>query len=58
VAALTDGPVSDVDGYSVLLDGEAAGTVGPNAQLTLAGLEPGEHQVRLQQPAPGCSVDG
>jgi hypothetical protein len=58
VAALTDGSASDVDGYGVLLDGEAAGTVGPNAQLTLAGLEPGEHQVGLQEPAPGCSVDG
>jgi Tol biopolymer transport system component len=37
----------DPDGYSAFLDGNDLGSIGPNASMTIEGLEPGSHTVAL-----------
>jgi TolB protein len=58
VMVLPGGSAPAPERYGLLLDGASAGSIRPNAPMTLIGLEVGEHLVGLQQPVPGCSVVG
>jgi hypothetical protein len=57
VTTLTTGEAADADGYSVLVDGSSAATVGVNGTVTLDVAE-GEHSVELADIAGTCAVDG
>src|SRR5688572_2514690 len=43
----TAGIQPDHDGYTVMVDGTAQGTVGPNDSLMVAGINAGSHAVEL-----------
>jgi hypothetical protein len=58
VAVLTGGAAPAPERYGVLLDGASAGSIRPNAPMTLIGLALGEHQVGLQELVRGCRIDG
>ena len=50
----TVGPAADPDGYSVLLDGAAVGSITPQGALVLSAVPPGHHAVGLGNIAPSC----
>ena len=58
VSATTSGADLDPDGYLVSVDGGAALAIGTNGTISMPGLPPGDHAVRLNGVAPNCSVDG
>ena len=54
----TTGPDVDSNGYAFSLDENPASSIGVNASLTLNGLAPGEHTLRVSGIAENCSLDG
>src|SRR6476659_4026771 len=56
VAEHTGGAAPAPERYGVLLDGASAGSIRPNAPMTLIGLALGEHQVGLQELVRGCRI--
>jgi Tol biopolymer transport system component len=58
VAASTTGVDLDADGYTVVVDGQRGRPLGPNGEMTMADLEPGEHLVGLEGWKPSCEVQG
>ncbi|MEO6056510.1 MAG: hypothetical protein ABIQ49_06700, partial [Gemmatimonadales bacterium] len=58
VTTTSTGAPADPDGYSLLLDGAAAGPIAGDATVTLGAVAPGEHTVGLAGVAPNCIVDG
>jgi hypothetical protein len=58
VTTTTTGTPVDPDGYTVSIDNGSPGAVGTNASVTVAGLVPGPHTVRLGGLAANCSPQG
>ncbi len=58
VATSTSGVEVDADGYSVALDGDPGTPIGATAQITLRGITPGDHRVRLDGIADNCTLTG
>jgi hypothetical protein len=54
----TAGAEIDPDGYSILIDGQAAQPIGPNATLTVDQIADGQHTVELAGIAGNCGVGG
>ena len=54
----TAGIQPDADGYTILVDGTAAGTIGSNDSLTVEGLDPGSHAVELGDIEFNCATLG
>jgi hypothetical protein len=54
VRVTTIGGVPDPDGYTVLLDGSAVGTVTPQGELVVSEVRSGHHVVELDSIAPSC----
>lgn len=44
----------DTDGYTIILDGADLGAIGPDASITIEGLEPGSHSVALSGQRDTC----
>ncbi|MFL5534663.1 MAG: CARDB domain-containing protein [Gemmatimonadales bacterium] len=57
VTTVTTGSDPD-DGYTVIVDGGTAQSIGANATISLANVTAAEHQVRLQGIADNCTVQG
>jgi len=55
VTTTTSGFFQD-DSYTVLVDGESAGTIGANDQMTISELDPATYDVALGDIADNCSV--
>ena len=58
VTVSTTGTDVDSDGFTVSVDGGTTQFVAPGGQVTLTGLEPGSHSVRLTGLAENCLVVG
>jgi hypothetical protein len=59
VVVTTVGPSADPDGYTVNVEGEATAlTVQANGTVSIDGLVPADHSVRLSGLAANCSVSG
>jgi hypothetical protein len=58
VAAVTSGSDVDPDGYTVSVDGAAAGVVNGTSPVTVSGLVVGDHAVELSGIADNCEVQG
>lgn len=58
VGAVVSGIDLDPNGFRVSVDGRNAGSVAAGSELTIRGLEPGVHAVRLTGVASNCRVDG
>jgi Tol biopolymer transport system component len=58
ITSSTSGPTPDEDGYTITLDGTDRGALGTSGDVSIDGLEPGEHLVGLTGVAGNCSVDG
>jgi hypothetical protein len=58
VAVTSGGPSADPDGYTLTLDGGAAGALAANGQLSLDGVKEGNHEVGLSGVSGNCSVVG
>jgi hypothetical protein len=58
VTTTTTGTPVDPDGYTVTIDTGSPGAVGTSASVTVAGLTPGSHTVRLGGLAANCSPQG
>ncbi|MBA3445640.1 MAG: hypothetical protein H0T58_12420, partial [Gemmatimonadales bacterium] len=58
VSTATNGPGTDPDGYSLLLDGTDHGSIGVSSTSSLTGLLPGSHTVGLTGLAANCQVSG
>ena len=58
VTTSTGGVEIDADGYSVAIDSDPGTPIGATAQITLRGITPGEHRVRLDGIADNCTVAG
>jgi Tol biopolymer transport system component len=56
VTSATTGVDLDPDGYSVSVDGGAGVPIGANGAITISGLQPGAHTVRLDGVAANCDV--
>jgi len=56
VTTVTEGEDPDPDGYTILLDGEEKGSIGPNGQLSIPNVPQGERQLTLSGVAPNCTV--
>ncbi|HEY8257613.1 MAG TPA: hypothetical protein VIG08_08135 [Gemmatimonadales bacterium] len=54
----TSGTRPDNDGYTIMVDGTAHGTIGPNDQVTVTDVEPGDHAVELSQIQFNCATLG
>jgi Tol biopolymer transport system component len=54
----TTGTQPDSDGYTIKVDGTAHGTIGPNDQVTVTDVEPGDHTVELSQIQFNCATLG
>jgi hypothetical protein len=46
------------DGYTVAVDGGASQAIGPNADVTVGNVTPGNHSVQLSDVAGNCTVQG
>jgi dipeptidyl aminopeptidase/acylaminoacyl peptidase len=57
VTTATTGTDPD-DGYSVLIDGTARGTIGPSASVTVSNIAPGSRTVELQGINENCTATG
>lgn len=58
VTTTTSGESPDPDGYSIVLDGQAAQSIATSDLLTLPGVSAGTHTVRLTGLASNCAVAG
>lgn len=58
VSTSTSGVAPSADGYTITVDGSDSQSVGPNDQVTFAGLSAGDHQVELEGLSSRCAVDG
>jgi Big-like domain-containing protein len=58
VTVVVEGTGEDPDGYSVLLDGVAAATIGPGTNATRFSVPPGSHQFELGDVDASCTVSG
>ncbi|MEJ2320143.1 MAG: DPP IV N-terminal domain-containing protein [Gemmatimonadales bacterium] len=58
VTTATTGASLDPDGYALTVDGGEAQSIGVDETVTLAGLEPGDHEVALTELTPNCAVSG
>jgi hypothetical protein len=58
ISVSTDGGGVDADGFSVTVDGRAAGTVHSGEPIRLTGLTEGVHRVGLGDVATNCAVIG
>ena len=58
VTTITNGADPDTDGYEVLVDGSAVGTIAPDGSLTVPFLPEGSHEVTLDDIAPNCTAQG
>jgi hypothetical protein len=58
VAVSTSGIDTDLDGFSVSVDGGTQQFVNPGGSVTLTGLSTGSHSVQLSGLADNCRVDG
>jgi Tol biopolymer transport system component len=54
----TSGTQPDSDGYTIMLDGTAHGSIGPTDSVTVEGLEPGSHAVELADIEFNCATLG
>ncbi len=57
VTTVTSGFLKD-DGYEIIVDGESAGAIGANDEVTLAELDPATYELALGDVADNCSVEG
>ncbi len=57
-SASTVGTTLDPNGYTLMLDGVAAGTLATNGQANLGGLTAGQHVLALGDVDPGCVLAG
>lgn len=57
VITQTSGFMKD-DGYEILVNGESAGTIGANDEVTLSELDPATYQLALGDVAENCAVEG
>lgn len=55
VTAVTTGADVDPDGYDVIVSGAKRAVVPANGSVTIRGLFPGGHHVRLEEIAPNCA---
>jgi hypothetical protein len=58
ITTTTSGVELDPDGYTIQIDGHAAGPVGVQATLTIDPLPDGQHSIELSGLAANCSVSG
>ena len=58
VRTVTDAPPSDLQGYSVSVDGGEAQSIGVNATITLVKLPAGSHAIQLAGVPDGCILAG
>jgi WD40 repeat protein len=58
ITSTTSGPTPDEDGYTITLDGTDRGALGTSSDVSIEGLEAGEHLVGLSGIAGNCSVEG
>jgi hypothetical protein len=58
VAVTTSGSDLDTDGFRIIVDGNLDQPVSTGGTVTLAGLTPGDHSVRLTGLANNCRVEG
>lgn len=56
VTTETSGFMKD-DGYELIVDGESAGAIGSNEQITIAELDPATYELALGDVADNCSVE-
>jgi dipeptidyl aminopeptidase/acylaminoacyl peptidase len=54
----TTGTQPDDDGYTIMVDGSAHGTIGPNDHVDLTDIAPGDHTVELSQIQFNCATLG
>jgi WD40 repeat protein len=54
----TAGIQTDDDGYTIMVDGAAHGSIGPNDSLTVADVSPGSHAVALSDIEFNCATLG
>ena len=54
----TAGLEPDSDGYTIMVDGERRGTIGPNDSVAVPGVEPGSHAVALADIEFNCATLG
>jgi Tol biopolymer transport system component len=57
-ATTTTGTQPDDDGYTIVVDGSPHGTIGPNDQVTVTDIDPGDHTVELSQIQFNCATLG
>lgn len=58
LATTTTGIQPDDDGYAIMVDGTARGTIGPNDTVTLSDVGAGSHSVELAQISFNCATLG
>ena len=58
ITTATTGTDQDADGYTVTIDNGSPGAVGTSASVTVPGLSPGPHTVRLGGLAANCTPQG
>jgi YVTN family beta-propeller protein len=58
LSVTTAGEDQDYDGYFYSLDGNAPAPLGPNASVTLGGLDAGPHQLVIDGVASNCTLAG
>jgi YVTN family beta-propeller protein len=58
LSVTTTGSNPDTDGYFYSLDGGVVTALGPNASVTINGLNPGIHQLVFSDVASNCSMTG
>jgi hypothetical protein len=58
VQTATTGVDPDADGYSITLDADDAGSIGPNASVAFADLASGDHAVEMGGLAANCQLTG
>jgi Tol biopolymer transport system component len=58
ITSTISGPTPDEDGYTITFDGTARGALGTSGDVSIDGLEPGEHLVGLSGVAGNCEVIG
>ncbi len=58
IAASTNGPSQDPDGYTISIDGASRGTLAVNGAVTVSGLAAGSHLVGLSGMSANCLVQG
>jgi hypothetical protein len=58
VTVATNGPLSDPDGYVIMIDGSLCERVAVNDMAQFTGLSVGDHRVALEDVDTGCLVSG